>query len=148
MASQLTLFAEKEVLNYLFSGTAFPTAPPANWFIGLSTDAAGATAAKDGGTFTEVSGGSYARLSVTNNATNFPAATGVSGTATLATKTAAGPFTFATPTGSWGTVNGFFLADAVTAGNIWYYCDLTTPQTISSGNTVSFANGSISITLQ
>jgi hypothetical protein len=149
MAGSFTMFTDKQVLNYVFSLTTFPTVPPANFFLCLSTDAAGATAAKYGGTFTEVTNAnSYARLSVTNNATNFPAATGTSGTNTTSTKTAAGPFTFATPTGSWGTVNGFFIADSGTygAGNIWYYCDLTTPQTISSGNTVSFANGTIVVT--
>jgi hypothetical protein len=147
MAGQLTNLAERKVLDVLFGGTALTAFTP--MFLGLTTDAAGVTNAKNGGTFTEVSGGSYARLSIANTIATgtWAAATGTA--AALATKAmgATAVWTFVTPTGSWGTVNGFFIADAVTAGNIWYYDDLTTPQTISSGNTVSFANGTVTITL-
>jgi hypothetical protein len=154
MAGSLTMFADKMALNYIFGLTTFPTVPPATYYLCLSTDAAGATAAKYGGTFTEVSNSNaYARVAYTNSiaTTTWATATGTSGTSTTSTKPmgATATATFPTPTGSWGTVNGFFITDSATygAGNVWYYCDLTTPQTISSGNTVSFANGAIVVTM-
>ena len=91
----------------------------------------------------EVSGTSYARVSKTNNSTNWPAATG----STVATKTNGTAITFATAgAGGWGTVNQFAILDASTAGNILYWSDLTTPKTIAEGDTASFAVGALSIT--
>jgi len=54
--------------------------------------------------------------------------------------------TFVTPTGSWGLVTHFGIFDAVTAGNLLYWNALTSSQTISSGNTVSFAAGALTVT--
>src|SRR5437870_1382040 len=108
MAGQFTMYTDKKILDLILGAVAFSAPTIA---LGLSTDAAGITAAKYGGTLTEVANANaYARLAVTNNTTNFPSATGTSGVSTTSTKTNAnGPFTFATPTGSWGTVNGFFV---------------------------------------
>ena len=64
---------------------------------------------------------------MTNNATNFPAATS-------GTKTNGAAFTFPTPTGSWGTITTLFIADAATAGNILAMADLTTPMTFTTGS--------------
>jgi hypothetical protein len=52
-----------------------------------------------------------------------------------------------TPTGSWGTVTHFALMDASTAGNMLAWADLTTPQAVGTGNTVSFAIGDLDITM-
>lgn len=94
----------------------------------------------DAGGGTEVSGGSYARKSITNNTANFPAASG-------GTKYLHVAQTFATPTASWGTVTHFGFYDAASAGNLIIYGALTQSQTISSGNTVSVAVDAISFTL-
>ena len=84
----------------------------------------------------EVSGGSYARVAVTNNATNWPAA--ASGSKSNGTVVS-----FVTPTGDWGTVDGFFISDAASAGNEIGGGLLTQSQVIQSGNPVSFPIGSL-----
>jgi hypothetical protein len=69
--------------------------------------------AEDGTGYTEPSGGSYARKSVTNNATNFPAAAMNSNTAE---KKLAVTQAFVSATASWGTVKGYGLFDSATIG--------------------------------
>ena len=51
------------------------TYAPATWYFGLSTT----TPNDDGTGFTEPSGGGYARVAKTNDATNFPGAQVISG---------------------------------------------------------------------
>ena len=45
--------------------------------------------------------------------------------------------TFATPTASWGTINGVGLMDALTVGNMCFYLDFAvtgiTPITVNAG---------------
>ena len=136
MASKLGTTPMNAVLSRIFGSTAYT--PPATLYIALFTTSPTDFAAGTGGT--EVSGGSYARVAVTNNSTNFPAASSRASSNGTA-------ISFTTPSGSWGTVVGFGIYDAVTAG-VWQGGgDLTTSQTISSGNTVSFAIGAITITM-
>jgi hypothetical protein len=114
-------------------GTAFT--PPATVYVALAT-----------GTFTaqactsEVSGGSYARVAVTANTSNWTVASGVvSNAATI---------TFPAPTASWGTVNQFCVYDAATGGNLLISAQLTTAQTISSGqSSPSFAAAALTWTI-
>jgi hypothetical protein len=83
---------------------------------------------------TEVSGNNYARQSVTFGAPSSGAMTN------------SGLITFPTPSGSWGTPTGLIVADAVSAGNIRYYSDLSnSPGAIASGNTVTIAIGALSV---
>lgn len=118
-------------------------------FVGLATSSI--TDATTGITVVEpptVSGGNptaYARVSVTNNATNFPNATGTSPT----TKNNGTAINYAVCTTNWGTVTDFFFADgaAVQTGHILGWGTLTTPKTISSGDSASFAINAITITL-
>src|SRR4249919_4122489 len=67
MAGSLTNYGEGKVLAHLFGGTTY--APEATWYIGLFS-----VAPTDSTAGTELTGGGYARGSVTNNTTNFPAA--------------------------------------------------------------------------
>lgn len=106
----------------------FGSGTPATWYLGLST-----TAPNDDGTgFTEPVGGAYARVAVTNNATNFPAATTVAG---VTTKKNGAKITYVNPTGTWGLLTwyGWFLA--LTGGVPEYVNPLDTPITVQSGNT-------------
>jgi len=127
-------YLENELLDHVFGASAYTA--PGTLYVGLST-----TDPTDPGTgITEPAGGSYARVAVTNNLTNWPAAVGgakANGTA----------ITFPTATGSWGTVGWFFLADAATAGNVLGHAALTASKTIDSGDTASFAIGDLDITL-
>jgi|SRR5688572_20019593 len=104
MAGSKSDFLENALLDHELGGPDY--ARPANVFLALFT-----TAPTDSGGGTEVSGGSYARKSITNNNTNFPAASG--GSKNLATSQS-----FVTPTGSWGTVVAFGYYDASSGGNL------------------------------
>jgi hypothetical protein len=109
--------------------------PPATWYVGLST----APALRSGATTYEVSGGGYARVAVTNNATNFP-------NAYNGRKSNGTAITFPTPSGSWGTVASMFIADAPTGGNVWRVADLAIPWSITTGIPApSFPAGNLSL---
>lgn len=96
--------------------------------------------ASTGSTISEPSGGSYARVAVTNNTTNFPAAS--SGTSRNATS-----ITFPTATGSWGTCTHVVALDASSGGNIIFWGTLTSSKTITSGQTASFSINALSLTM-
>lgn len=127
-------YLENEVLDHVFGNAAFSPATPL--YVGLSTT----TITDAGGNITEPSGNNYSRVSVTNNATNFPAAAAgakANGTA----------FTFPVPSGAWGSCIDFFISDAASGGNIYCYGTLDTAQSPVSGNTVEFPIGDLDITL-
>lgn len=128
-------FLENELLDQVFGGQAYSA--PANVFVGLSTTAP----ADDGSNITEPPGANgYARVQVTNDLVNWPAAAG-------GAKANGTVIQFATATGALGTVTHFFIADALTGGNILGAGALTTPKTIDNGDTASFAAGDLQITL-
>jgi hypothetical protein len=130
-------YLENELLDHVFKTGAYTQ--PTNVYVGLSLSTfAGATAdAYTGSTVIgEVSGGAYARVACnTWNA--------ASGGATANT----GAVTFAQATADWGTVKCFFLADAITAGNMLCWGSLSTAKAVSSGDTLKFATGDIDVTL-
>lgn len=128
-------FLENELLDQVWGGQAY--AAPANLFVGLSTTAP----ADDGTNITEPPGGNgYARVSVPNDLTNWPAAVG-------GTKQNGTVIQFPTASGAWGTVTHFSIYDAASGGNILGSGSLTTPKTIDSGDTASFAVGDLTVTL-
>ena len=98
---------------------------------------------EDGSGITEPSGGGYARASVTNNSTNFPAAS--SGTKSNGTA-----ITFPTATATWGTLSHWALYDG---GVLKIYGELDdgagTPTTreVLTGDDFSFPIGQLRITL-
>lgn len=103
--------------------------PSATRYVALYT-----AAPSDSGGGTEVSGGSYARKSTAAADWN-SAASGSSSNANA--------ITFATASGSWGTVTHYAVFDAVTAGNMLFWNALTTSKTVGSGDTASFAAGAL-----
>jgi hypothetical protein len=133
MAGSFSDYLENEVLDYVFSGASFTS--PATVYVGLFT----ATPSDSGGG-TEVTGGSYARVTVTNNATNFPAASG-------GAKANGTDVTFVTATANWGTVVAFGIFDASSAGNLLVWGDVTPNKAINTGDTAKFAIGDLDITL-
>ena len=118
MAGSLSDFSENEILDL----AVFTAAP---------TDAGGGT---------EVTGGSYARLAVTNDATNFPAA--VAGA-----KSNGVALTMVTASASWGTIVAYALFDASSAGNMIGWADLTSSVLINNGDTLRFAAGALTYSL-
>lgn len=128
---------ESTVLNFLYGAVGSPMTAPATYFVALYS-----TAPTDSTAGTELSGNGYARVSVTNNTTNW-GATGSAGAA----RTNAQPITFPTATGAWSAATSWGFLDASTAGNLYIYGDLTTPKTLANGDTASFAIGALSISL-
>ena len=86
----------------------------------------------DGTGFTEPSGASYARCVITNNTTNFPTATTVSG---VTTKWNGAKFTFPNPTGSWGQIIYYGFFTAASGGLPDWTNPLDTAITVQNGNT-------------
>ena len=76
---------------------------------------------------TEVSGGSYARKSFTNNSTNWPASSGQ-------TKTNANVIDFGTATANWGTILGVAEYDASSGGNLLAFGPLTSSRIVNNGD--------------
>lgn len=128
-------YLEAKVLDLLFSNTAYTI--PATLHIALFTVAPNTETGASG---TEVTGGSYARAAVTNNTTNFPAASG-------GNKSNGTAINFITPTANWNTVVAVGIYDSSTAGNLLASTNLTTSKTINSGDGVSFPVGSLSFSL-
>lgn len=90
----------------------------------------------------ECAGSTYAREAVTNSSANWTNCTGGS----KQNKTAV---VFTTAAGSdWGTIKSFAIHDgnSTSAGNVYYWGDLTANQTIASGNVVRFSTGAIVVT--
>ena len=133
MAGSLSNFLEDELLDHVFGAAAYTA--PATVHVALFT-----AAPTDAGGGTEVTGGSYARLAVTNNATNFPAASG-------GAKSNGVDFTFVTATANWGTVAAFGLFDAATSGNLLCWADLAVSKAVNTNDTAKFLAGDLDITL-
>lgn len=118
---------ERAVADSQFGGGA-TTWAPATWYAGLST-----TVPNDDGTgFTEPSGGSYARVPKTNNASNFPAATTVAG---VTTKKNGTKITWPDPTGTWGLLPSVGFFTTASGGLPEWMFKLETPITAQAGNT-------------
>lgn len=133
---------EQTLLDHTWGGqtTNLPDVTD-NWYIGLSTTPIN----NDGTGITEPADG-YARAVVTNNQTEWPAATGGG----PAIKQNADEIAFPMATGSWGQVTHFFFSDSPTltsAANIFAFAALDVPRTIEANDTASFAASAIQITL-
>lgn len=125
-------YLENKVLDGVLGGPAFSL--PATVYAALYT-----VTPSDAGGGTEVTGGSYARVAVTNNVTNWPAA--AAGAKANGTEIA-----FPAATANWGTVVAWGILDAAAAGNLLYWGALTVSKAVNSGDTASFAVGDIDIT--
>ena len=139
MSGSFSDYLEKKILDHVLGGSDYER--PSKVYVGLAT--ATINDATTGSTVTEPSSSdAYARVEVTNNSTNWPAAAG-----TTATKKNGIDIVFPEATGNWGSVTYFFIADENTGGNILMYGSLTNVKTIGPGDIPRFDTDSISITL-
>lgn len=122
-------YVEAAVLNHLFGTTTF--SKPSGRYVALFT-----AAPSDSGGGTEVSGGSYARQSVTLT---------ISGTTTSATNSSV--ITFPDATSTWGTITHFAIFDAVTSGNMLTWGALASSRSISTDDSMIIRAGSLTVTL-
>jgi hypothetical protein len=110
MAGSKSNYLENALLDHVLGGGNYSRA--ATVYLALFT-----VAPSDAGGGTECTGGSYVRKSVTNDATNFPAASSGS-------KTNGADILFAALSGSIGTIVAWGLFDASSGGNLLYWGDL------------------------
>lgn len=120
-------YLENKVLLHVFGATAYTA--PSTLYVALFTSDPGET-----GSGTEVSGGSYARQTITFTVTG-----------NQASNTSA--VEFPTATGSWGTITYAAVYDALSGGNLLAYGALTTPKTIASGDVLRIPAGDFDINL-
>jgi hypothetical protein len=134
MAGSFADYLENAVLDHVFGKSTLTAG--ASLYVGLSTT----TITDAGANITEPSAGAYARVAVTNNKTTWTTASGgsISNAITIA---------FAAATSAWGTVTDMFLSDSSAAGNIYVYDDLTVSKAVTSGDTVQFVPGDLTINL-
>ena len=126
--SEMSNYLESALINGTLRGTTY-TAPTTVYLALYTSDPT------DADTGTEVSGGSYARQSITMGAPS----NGVS------TNSAA--IEFPQATGSWGTVAYIGIRDALTTGNLLYHSPLDVSKAIDTGDIFKIAIGSLSVTL-
>lgn len=131
----MSTYLANELLDHVLNGATFTK--PTDAYLALYTtapdiDDAGAT---------EVSGGSYARISVWGSSDwDAPTATGGD---TENTNVEA----FAAATANWGEVVAVAIRSAITAGNLWWVKALVTPRTVNSGDTFRFSAGALDLTI-
>lgn len=120
MAGFTSTYLANKFLNYVFGGTSMSLTSTIYAALYTSMPTAG-------GGGTECSGSGYARVAVTCNTTNFPAASGQAiSNATV--------IDFGTPTGSgWGTVVGGGWYDSATGGNLLYAGPFTPSRSAVAG---------------
>lgn len=144
-------FAENKLIDWFFRGQAIGITGasaaagtgPTNLYIALLT-----AAPSDAGGGTEVTGGSYARVTVASSLANW-AGTQSAGSTTASTGTGGttsnnNAITFPAPTANWGVVTHAAIYDATTAGNLISWSALTASKTINNGDAApSFGAGAL-----
>src|SRR5271165_1116153 len=130
-------YLENSILAW-FQGTTFPAVPAHHYFALFTTAPVNATDAAA----VEVSGTSYVRKSIAPSSSLWATASG----AAPATSACAENIVFATPGGSWGTVAGWGIYDASTAGNLLAYGAFT-GVAVGIGDTVEFLSGNLTLSV-
>lgn len=126
--AEFSNYLENKVLDHVLRNTSYTS--PTTVYVGLFT-----TDPTDAGSGTEVSGGSYARqtLSVT--------------TASGGIVTSSADVTFPQATAQWGTITHLGLLDAITSGNLLMHTALTTSKSIDNGDILKISSGNLTVTL-
>jgi hypothetical protein len=126
--AEMSNYLENAMINAVLRNTSYTSV--ATIYVGLHT-----ADPTDAGTGTEVSGGSYARTSVTF------------GSPSNGVTTNSAAVEFPQATGSWGTVSHIGIWDASSSGNLLFHTALDTSKTIETGDIFKIASGSLSVTL-
>jgi hypothetical protein len=126
--AEISNYLENAIINATLRNTTYTS--PATVYVSLWT-----SDPTDAGSGTEVSGGSYARTSVT-----FGSPSGGVSTNSAAVE-------FPQATASWGTIGWIGINDASTSGNLLYHTALDTSKTIDTGDIFKIATGNLSVTL-
>jgi hypothetical protein len=140
MAGGAEIFPDEGLDHILNKVPRATTAIQTTYYLGLFTGSTATTVPARGETLAapsaavgEPSGGAYARAAVANTDWGAIATSGAGRRTTSAQKS------FAASTGAWGTINGFFLASALTGGVAIFFAnfdDLTAINVNAAGFTV------------
>lgn len=132
---------EADILNALLGASNLGIFPNPV-YIGLSR----ADPGEDGSGLDEVPtiGTAYARVSVANDGTNWPAASQGDPTS----KANGQLLTFPTATLAWGTITHWFMATAASGGTILAFAPLDIAKVIDNGDTAEFNVGDLILTLE
>lgn len=135
--SDLSTYLQQELLDHLLVNGTYTK--PATLYVGLFTANPG-----EAGATGEVSGGSYARVALTNNNVNFP----LSPTTGTPSKTNGTTITWPTASAAWGLVTHWAIYDTLASTtNMIAHGALSTPRTVAIGDTPKAVAGALSITL-
>jgi len=126
--AEMSNYLENALLNGTLNGTTYTA--PTTVYVGLYT-----SDPTDANTGTEVSGGSYARQSVTFGAPS----DGLSASDA--------DVTFPQATANWGTVGWIGILDAVSGGNLLYHTVLDAAKTIETGDIFKIASTNLTVQL-
>ena len=126
--AEMSNFLENALINATLRATTYTS--PATVYVALFT-----TDPTDAASGTEVTGGAYARTSVTFAAPSNGAAA------------SSADCTFPTCTLTWGTVSHIGIFDASTSGNLLYHTPLDASKTVDSGDIFKISSGNLSVTL-
>ena len=121
-------YLELKILEHTLGITSF-TAPSTTYLALFTSDPT------DAGTGTEVSGGSYARQSISWNT---PASGATTNSADV---------TFPQATGNYGTVTHIGIFDASSAGNLLYHGALSASKSVETNDTFIVESGDLSVSL-
>lgn len=143
--SAFSNYLENKLIDHVLRGQ--PYTPPTDIFVGLLT-----ASADDASPGTEVSGGSYARVSVPGSLAAWAGTQAAGSTAASSGTSGAtsnnGVITFPAPSANWGVASHFALFDAASGGNLLFYGGLTTPKTINNGDPApTFPAAALGVTL-
>jgi hypothetical protein len=135
--ANFTDYAEAKIINvWLRVEAAYK---PAAIYVGLWTTTL--VDASTGSSGTEVSGGSYARVQMTQADATWDAPTTGGDTENTSS------IDFPTATAAWGTVTDVGICDASSAGNMLFYKALDTSKVVGDGDTISFVAGALDIVI-
>lgn len=146
-------FLENKLIDWLLRGQAIGITGasaaagtgPTNVYIGLLT-----AAPSDAGGGTEVTGGSYARVTYASSLANWAGTQGsgttVASSGTSGTTSNNNAITFPAPTANWGTITHWGMYDAVSGGNLLMWGALSASKTVNNGDAApSFAAAQLSL---
>jgi hypothetical protein len=126
--AEISNYLENALINATLRATTYSS--PAVVYVGLFT-----SDPTDAGSGTEVSGGSYARRSVTFAAPSDGASASNA------------DVTFAQATATWGTITHVGLFDALTSGNLLYHTALDASKLIETNDIFKINSGSLTVTI-
>jgi hypothetical protein len=126
--AEISTYLENALINATLRNTSYTS--PATVYVGLYT-----SDPTDANTGTEVTGGSYARQSVTFAAPS----DGISASNA--------DVTFPQATANWGTVGWIGILDASSGGNLLYHTVLDAAKTIETGDIFKIASTNLTVQL-